>query len=100
MHEKLSPSAFSLDESNPPLELVGFDTCLMATVDVASTFTDIAKYFVASEETEPANGWLYSGWISALAEDPSMDRRLSVICDTYYEGCEEVGTQDDATLGP
>ena len=60
------------DENNPPLELVGFDTCLMATVDVAGTFAGTAHYLVASEEVEPANGWDYTGWLGALAADPAM----------------------------
>ena len=86
--------------SQPPVELVGFDTCLMATVDVAGTFADIAHYLVASEETEPANGWYYSQWVGALAEDPGMDGAAlgKVICDAYYAGCEEVGTEDNTTL--
>lgn len=88
------------DKENPSLELVGFDTCLMATVDVAATFQNFAKYLVASEETEPGNGWLYSGWAGALAENPTMDGQElgTVICDTYYEGCQEAGTEDQTTL--
>jgi len=88
------------DKENPALELVGFDTCLMATVDVAAVFQNFSKYLVASEEVEPGNGWLYSGWLGALAEDPSMDGDdLGIaICNTYYEGCEAVGTQDQTTL--
>ena len=88
----------SADEQ--PLELIGFDTCLMATVDVAYTFSDIAKYLVASEETEPANGWYYSQWVGALAEDPTMDGAQlgEIICDAYMAGCEAVGTQDNTTL--
>ena len=84
----------------PALELVGFDTCLMATIDVAAAFQPFAKYLVGSEEVEPGNGWLYSGWIGELASDPSMDgaKLGAAICDTYYEGCEEVGTQDQTTL--
>ena len=83
-----------------PLELIGFDTCLMATVDVAYTFSDLAHYLVASEETEPANGWYYSQWVGALAQNPSMNGEElgKVICDAYYAGCEEVGTQDNTTL--
>ena len=79
---------------------MGFDTCLMATVDVAATFQNFAKYLVASEETEPGNGWLYSGWAGALAENPAMDGQElgTVICDTYYEGCQEAGTEDQTTL--
>ena len=88
------------DENNPPLELVGFDTCLMATVDVVDTFVGMARYLVASEEVEPGNGWNYTGWAGALAEDPTMDGAAlgRIICDTYYAGCEAVGTQNKATL--
>ena len=88
------------DAENPALELVGFDTCLMATVDVAGVFQNFARYFVASEEVEPGNGWLYSGWLGELAANPSMegDGLGIAICNTYYEGCEAVGTQDQTTL--
>ncbi len=88
------------DQGNPPLELVGFDTCLMATVDVAFTFSDLAHYLVGSEETEPGNGWYYTGWLDALAKDPSMDGATlgKAICDSYYQGCELEGTQDYTTL--
>ena len=83
-----------------PVELVGFDTCLMATVDTAYTFCDLARYLVASEETEPANGWYYTRWLEALAAKPSMDGAElgRVICDAYYEGCQDVWTEDNATL--
>lgn len=83
-----------------PLELIGFDTCLMATVDVAATFSEIAHYMVASEEVEPANGWYYSQWLGALAEDPGMDGASlgQIICDSYYAGCEAVGTEQSVTL--
>ena len=93
-------SIWDPSEENPPLELIGFDTCLMATVDVANAFSDLAHYLVASEETEPANGWYYSQWVGALAENPDMDGEElgKIICDAYYAGCEEVGTQDNTTL--
>lgn len=93
-------SVWEPSETDQPLELVGFDTCLMATVDVAHTFSDIAHYLVASEETEPANGWYYSQWVGELAQDPSMDGASlgKIICDSYYAGCEAVGTQDNTTL--
>jgi hypothetical protein len=46
----------------------------MAKVDTAYTFSDIGKYLVASQELEPGNGWLYSGWLGALAEAPDWNR--------------------------
>lgn len=83
-----------------PIDLVGFDACLMATVDTANAFSDFAKYMVASQEIEPGNGWLYNGWIGALAANPVMEALdlAKVICDTYLEGCIEVGTEDIITL--
>ena len=88
------------DADHPALDLVGFDTCLMATVDVAAVFRHFAHYLVASQEVEPGNGWLYSGWLGALAEDPDMDgEEFGInICNTYYDGCEAVGTHEQATL--
>ena len=88
------------DKGNPALELVGFDTCLMATVDVAAVFQNFSRYLVASEEEEPGNGWYYTGWLGELAKNPSMegDDLGIAICNSYYEGCEAVGTQDRTTL--
>lgn len=91
---------FGEDEQNQPVDIIGFDTCLMATIDTAYTFSGIAKYLVASQETEPGNGWLYSGWIGELAKNPNIDalQLAKAICDSYKRGCEEVGTEDNITL--
>jgi hypothetical protein len=91
---------YELSEEKPPFDLIGFDTCLMATVDAAHTFSDIGKYLVASQETEPANGWFYTGWADALGKNPEMDglELGKIICDTYIEGCQLVGTADNTTL--
>ena len=91
---------YELSEETPPFELIGFDTCLMATVDVAYTFNDIGKYLVASQEIEPANGWLYSGWVAALGANPQMDGSElgKNICDSYVRGCEIEGTSESITL--
>ena len=93
-------SVFTPSAENPPFEVVGFDTCLMATLDTAYTFSDIGKYLVASEEVEPGNGWNYTGFMGALAENTAMTGAElgQIICDTYVVGCEDVGTQDKITL--
>ena len=99
MREAFS-AVFELSEETRPLDIIGFDTCLMATVDVAAAFSDVGKYLVASEETEPANGWYYSKWIGSIAADPSIEaEELGIkICDSYLEGCKIAGTDDQATL--
>lgn len=91
---------YELSVENPPFDIIGFDTCLMATVDVAATFSDIGSYLLASQEVEPSNGWNYTDWATALATNPAMDAKElgTIICDTYQTGCELVGTQDSITL--
>ena len=91
---------FELNESEPPIDLIGFDACLMATVDTADTFRGIGRYMVASEELEPSNGWYYSGWLQALTADTDMDGAAlgRAICDAYAEGCELEDTAEDITL--
>jgi len=91
---------YDLSTEKPPFDMIGFDTCLMATVDTANAFSDIGKYLVASQEVEPGNGWYYTGWADALGKNPAMDGAElgKAICDSYAQGCEMVGTADNMTL--
>ena len=93
-------AVYELSSVNPPLELVGFDTCLMGTVDVASIFTDVARYMVASEELEPGCGWYYTDWVQALGDDPGMDGAElgKAICDSFVTGCKAYEVEDEITL--
>lgn len=45
--------------SGQKLEWLGFDSCLMATVEMALISSQYAKYLVASEDLEPGDGWDY-----------------------------------------
>lgn len=82
-------NVYDLSEAEPPIDVIGFDTCLMATVDTAAAFRDVAEIMVASEEFEPGCGWYYTGWLEALSGDPGMDgaRLGQHICDTYLTEC-------------
>jgi len=42
------------------LLFIGFDACLMCTLEVAALVSPYAEYMIASQETEPASGWDYS----------------------------------------
>ena len=81
-------------------ELVGFDACLMATIDTAAALADYAHWLVASQETEPGIGWAYDAFFWALADNPSMNGAAlgEAICDSYYEACEQIGQSDMVTL--
>lgn len=54
-------------------ELVGMDACLMGHLEVFSMLAPYANYAVASQETEPALGWAYTGFLSALEQNPAMN---------------------------
>ena len=52
---------------------IGFDACLMATLETALVCNDFADYLIASEETEPGTGWHYTGWLTQLSQNTSVD---------------------------
>jgi hypothetical protein len=52
------------------VELIGFDTCLMGSLEVASVVSGYASYMIASEESEPSEGWRYDTFVSYLADNP------------------------------
>jgi len=54
--------AFANSVLNPnfKFDLIGFDACLMATLEVQSRLAPFADYFVGSEELEPGHGWDYT----------------------------------------
>lgn len=54
-------------------DFIGFDACLMSTIEVALVLDDYADYMIASEETEPAGGWYYTDWLTKLSKNPSLD---------------------------
>ena len=91
---------FEKSTENPPFEVIGFDACLMASYDTANALYGFTRYMVGSEELEPGNGWNYTGWVGALAENPAMNGASlgKVICDTYMQGCQQYGTASAATL--
>ena len=41
------------------LEVLGFDACLMQSVEAADDYMGIAQYILASEAVEPGHGWKY-----------------------------------------
>ena len=49
------------------IDLLGFDACLMGMVEVAYDSSFYADYFVASEDTESADGWEYQNILNTDA---------------------------------
>ena len=53
-------------------DFIGFDACLMGTMETAYMLAPFADYLIASEEMEPGNGWYYTNWVKLLLEDPDI----------------------------
>ena len=53
----------ALKDSGITYDFIGFDACLMATVETALVASNYADYMIASEETEPGVGWYYTDWL-------------------------------------
>ena len=80
-YDELFPGdSMSLDEIDSALkkggvkfDIIGFDACLMATLETALVAGQYGDYLLASEAVEPGTGWYYTNWLSALSADPAMD---------------------------
>ena len=55
------------------LDVIGFDACLMSMAEAMYAMKGVAHYFVGSEELEPARGWNYEDWLTAIMADPRQD---------------------------
>ena len=84
LRDALADSPFA-DEK---LAWIGFDACLMASAETACVVAPYAEYMIASQETEPAEGWCY-GFLADAARDASgaeTGRRAVDAYAGYYEG--------------
>jgi len=68
-------------------DLIGFDACLMAQIDVLETIQPYGKVAVASAELEPNDGWAWDIWLKRLQADPGQQPAAvaSSIVDAYQE---------------
>lgn len=85
-------SAAQLPEN---LSWIGFDACLMSSIEVAAALSPYADYMIASQETEPAFGWNYA-FLNGLGADASSAETGRRIVDAYFDVHGEM--QDVLTL--
>lgn len=83
----LDEISYALKKADKKFDIIGFDACLMATVETAVTVEPYADYLIASEEVEPGEGWYYTDWLTALARNtslPSLEIAKNIV-DSYME---------------
>ena len=70
------------------LDFVGFDACLMGSIESAKLWKDYAQYMVGSEELESGRGWDYS-FLTTLNETDDARTIVSSIVEAYGKYYEE-----------
>lgn len=90
----------ALSNAGIKFDFVGFDACLMSTLEVAYMMENHADYLIASEETEPGCGWYYTNWLAAFDENPQIDtvELAKLIIDDYIYNCNDLDYESAATL--
>lgn len=89
MTAALEASSFN---SENKLDFVGFDACLMSSIEIADALKNYANYMIGSEETEPAFGWDYS-FLSVFNETFDTVTVADRIIETYHSFYNELSAQ-------
>ena len=96
----LSNVAKALKNGGVRFDFIGFDACLMATLETALVLDPYADYLIASEETEPGIGWYYTNWLTALSKNTSLPtvELGKMIADDFVNTCAQRVPGQKATL--
>ena len=93
----------ALDKTNlkkNKLKFVGFDACVMSSLEVADLWQDYAEYLVASAESEPGCGWNYE-FLKDVKGDTDTPEICKGIIKTYFDFLSEISSScyiSDVTL--
>lgn len=79
------------------LEMIGFDANLMANLEVAKALAPVADYLLASEGTEPDDGWDYS-YLSDLSSNETPKEFGNKIIEAYFKQYEYYQYNEDLSL--
>ncbi|AJG40149.1 peptidase C11 [Thermotoga sp. RQ7] len=70
--------------SGDKLDILGFDACLMGSLEVIYELRNTAHYIVASSFNEPADGWNYS-FLDEITPDSTQFSVAEMIVDSYRD---------------
>ena len=92
-HHITTPQLRLVLEKTGKIDILSMDACLMQMIEVAYEIKDNTDYIVASEETEPGDGYTYDTFLGPLAGNPGMDAaELSkVMVDAYTNHYQSIG---------
>ncbi len=90
----------ALQKGGCVFDWIGFDACLMATLETAMVCNDYADYMIASEESEPGTGWYYTDWLTQLSKNTSVSTESigKTIVDTFVTASQRAQANAQVTL--
>jgi hypothetical protein len=65
------------------VDILGFDACLMGSIEIASEIEPVADLLIGSERTEPGDGWDYTALLNYLQANSTATGLASSIVDSY-----------------
>lgn len=80
---ELSSALAASPAADTKLSWIGFDACLMASVETACAVAPYADYMIASQDTEPASGWAYD-FLAEAGHDATGAQTGQRIIDAYF----------------
>ena len=99
-HDSIHDSMFSLEDirvalsdvytpnrNRPAFDIIGFDACLMSTIEVTHALDGFASFYCLSEELMPGDGWDYTPILQAMTDDPTMSPAgvAQTVADSYID---------------
>jgi len=63
-------------ETGVTFEIIGFDACLMSSIEIASRLQGVSSYMVSSEDLVPPSGFDYTSIIKNLNNNPTQSGSL------------------------
>ena len=90
----------ALADADCIFDWIGFDACLMATLENAIVCEKYADYLIASEESEPGTGWYYTDWVNQISSNTSTDTlKLSkTLIDSFIQASCSSSSRAQVTL--
>ena len=88
------------DKMTTKFDFIGFDACLMSTIETANILVPHADYMIASAEVEPGSGWDYTtfGRVIRNSSETDVVTLGKEICDSYYSSLSDDPFRDEITI--
>lgn len=78
------------ENGSQPIDVLGFDACLMAMLETGYQMKSVAHHLIGSEELEPGSGWNYTTLLKSLeGQSPTVSSLAKDLEATYQRENEE-----------